>query len=306
MHKLPIPVILDTDIGTDIDDTWALAMLLRSPELDLRLVTTATGDTIYRARLAARILEVAGRSDVPVAAGRNWGEFAAAQAAWVSSYDRSAYQGPFTTNAAESIVSTIMASDAPVTVIAIGPLTNVADALKLEPRIADRARFVGMHGSLKRNFDSAEGAVAEWNVVSDVGSAQQVFAAPWPKTITPLDTCGNVRLGAESIRELRASRSPLVQAIMENYGIWLAFHNAPDKDSNWLEGQPDQHTSILFDTVAVHLAYSRQFLRVETMRLSVTDEGFTVSNSRGVTVDVATEWEDLPGYREFLLHRLLS
>ena len=57
------PVILDTDIGIDIDDTWALAMLLNSPELDLRLVSVATGDAAYRARLAAKFLDRAGRAE---------------------------------------------------------------------------------------------------------------------------------------------------------------------------------------------------------------------------------------------------
>ena len=61
-----IPVILDTDIGGDIDDTWALAMVLKSPELDLKLVVTDTGNTTYRACVTAKMLEVAGRTDVPV------------------------------------------------------------------------------------------------------------------------------------------------------------------------------------------------------------------------------------------------
>ena len=64
-----IPVILDTDIGDDIDDTWALVMLLKSPELDLRLVVTDFGDTVYRARLVAKLLQVAGRTDVPIGIG---------------------------------------------------------------------------------------------------------------------------------------------------------------------------------------------------------------------------------------------
>jgi len=53
-----IPVILDTDIGTDIDDTWALAMLLRCPELDVRLILSDTGNTEYRARIIARLLGI--------------------------------------------------------------------------------------------------------------------------------------------------------------------------------------------------------------------------------------------------------
>ena len=306
MDALPIPVILDTDIGTDIDDTWALAMLLKSPELDLRLVSTATGDTTYRAKLAARILEVAERSDVPVAAGRVHGECPSAQASWVSSYDLSAYPGGFTANAAESIVSTVMAIDKPITIIAIGPLTNVADALKLEPRIAQNARFVGMHGSLSRNFDDAEGAIAEYNVVQDIAAAQSVFNAPWPKIITPLDTCGNVRLGSDALSVLAASPCPLVQSVLENYRIWLDFNNVTGAESGWLSGQPHHHTSILFDTVAIHLAYSQQFLRVEAMGLRVTNDGYTVADDGAGPIDVASEWKNLAGYREFLLQRLLK
>ena len=67
-----LPVVLATDIGTDIDDTWALAMLLRSPELDLKLVLTETGDPRYRAAVAAKFLEAAGRSDVPIGLGDDW------------------------------------------------------------------------------------------------------------------------------------------------------------------------------------------------------------------------------------------
>ena len=64
-----IPVILDTDIGTDIDDTWALAFLLKCPELDVKLITTASGDTFERAKIVAKILEIAGRTDIPIGLG---------------------------------------------------------------------------------------------------------------------------------------------------------------------------------------------------------------------------------------------
>lgn len=64
-----IPVILDTDIGTDIDDTWALAMLLNCPELEPRLINTVSGDTPYRAHLTAKFLQAAGRTDIPIGIG---------------------------------------------------------------------------------------------------------------------------------------------------------------------------------------------------------------------------------------------
>ena len=88
-----IPVILDTDIGGDIDDIWALALLLRCPELDLRLVVSATGDTEYRARLIARMLHIAGRCDIPVGVGLPFPMSADRyrQLDWVKDYPLGAY-----------------------------------------------------------------------------------------------------------------------------------------------------------------------------------------------------------------------
>ena len=84
-----IPVILDTDIGDDIDDTWALIALLKSPELDLKLVVTDYGNTVYRAKIVARLLEIAGRTEVPVAIGLKTSDAEGGQAPWVKSYDPS-------------------------------------------------------------------------------------------------------------------------------------------------------------------------------------------------------------------------
>jgi hypothetical protein len=63
------PVILDTDIGSDMDDTWALVMMLRSPELDVKLITSASEDTQYRTKIIAKLLETAKRTDIPIGTG---------------------------------------------------------------------------------------------------------------------------------------------------------------------------------------------------------------------------------------------
>jgi inosine-uridine nucleoside N-ribohydrolase len=89
----PIPVILDTDICWDIDDTWALIMLLNSPELDVRMILTATGNTPLRARLAAKILEIAGRTDIPIGIGLHQDNNGNMQDDWVNGYSLSRYPG---------------------------------------------------------------------------------------------------------------------------------------------------------------------------------------------------------------------
>lgn len=298
----PIPVILDTDLGTDIDDSWALGMLLKSPELDLRLVTTVSGDTHYRAALAARMLTTAGRTDTPVAVGRDNGSRVQPRTIlpWIADYKLETYPN-VKRNAAEAIVETILQSPQPITVIAIGPLTNIGDALALEPRIAQKARFVGMQGSVRVAYDGKPGSSAEWNVICDVEGAKRTFAAPWPKLITPLDTCGDIRLDAAFCARLAVSRDPLCRDIWESWQHWRAFDAKAPSPATL---PPPEQSSVLFDTVAVFLAFSRQWLTVETVRLTVTDDGFTREDPAGHPVEAALTWTDKPAFIKFLEQRL--
>ena len=158
----PIPVILDTDIGDDIDDTWALGFLLRSPELDLRLVVSDFGNTRYRAKIIAKFLERAGRTDVPVGIGLKPEDKGGRQAAWVKDYDLSRYPGKVHEDGIKALIDTIMGSSDPVTLICIGPVPNVAEALRREPRIAQKARFVGMDGSVRKGYGGKATIDAEW------------------------------------------------------------------------------------------------------------------------------------------------
>ena len=252
-----IPVILDTDIGGDIDDTWALALLLKSPELDLKLVVTDTGNTTYRAAVTAKFLEIAGRTDVPVGIGLHQGDDTGPQAPWVADYDLASYGGKVFEDGVGALIDTIMASPEPVTLICIGPVPNIAAALQREPAIAERARFVGMHGSITLGYGGSAEISAEYNVKADVAACRAVFEAPWDVTITPLDTCGLVHLKGENYQAVRVCDDPVVRALIENYRIWA-------QHVTWLNGiDPDTVTSTLFDTVAVYLAFSEELLEME-------------------------------------------
>lgn len=293
-----IPVILDTDIGGDIDDTWALAMLLKSPELDLKLVSTDTGNTTYRAKVAAKLLEIAGRTDVPVGIGIHYGDGAGAQAPWVEDYTLDHYPGTIHEDGVGTLIDTIMESPESVTLICIGAVPNIAAALEREPRIVENARFVGMHGSLRRGYGGSPQISAEANVVNHTDACQRVFGAPWDMTITPLDTCGLVQLKGERYRAVRDCPDPLIQALIENYRIW-AEHVAWDgpKDA-------DAYSSTLFDTVAVYLAFSEALLVMEDLGVRVTDDGYTVIDEDAKRIHCATDWKDLAAFEDFLVKRL--
>ena len=293
------PVILDTDIGSDIDDTWALALLLKSPELDLRLVTVVSGDTAHRAALAAKMLTIGGRTDVPIGIGLGspadfdiW-----PQMEWVADYNLDTYAGRVESDGVEAMIRTIMDSPETIDVIAIGPLTNIAAAASREPRILEKTRIVGMQGSLRRGYGGSKIPVPEYNIRFDVAAAKAVFAAPWTISITPLDTCGLVVLEAEKYRAVLESADPLTRAVVENYRLWCVPRGHP-------RTQAEERSSVLYDTVAITMAFSEKHLVMEPVKLVVTDDGRTVADNLGKDVRCATEWTDLPAFEDFLVQRL--
>ena len=264
------PVILDTDICDDIDDTWALAALLRSPELDCKLVVTAVGDTQAKAKIVARFLAEAGRADIPVGVGIKQGNGPHRQMGWVKDYDLASYAGKVHADGVQALIDVIMNSPTRVTLIAVGPLPNVAEALKREPRIAEKADFIGMHGSVFVGYGGSSTPHAEYNVVKDVPAAKKVFTVPWPMTITPLDTCGLVEAGRKRVTEEKLRHS----------------------------------STTLFDTVAIYLAVSKDLVEMKEVPLRVTDDGFTRVEEGAKKVNCAVKWKDLDGYETWLVERL--
>ena len=291
-----IPVILDTDIGDDIDDTWALGLVLKSPELDLKLVVTDYGNARYRAKIVARFLERAGRTDVPVGIGLKPEDKPGKQTEWVKDYDLKSYPGKVHEDGVGALIHVIMTSPQPVTLICIGPMPNIEEALKREPKIAEKARFVGMHGSVRKGYGGGAKVSAEWNVRAAPKACQAVFAAPWPKTITPLDTCGLVHVTGAKFAALRDSKDPVAAAIMENYTVWAEA----SKRKELSEGK----SSTLYDTVAVYLAFAQELAKMEDITLAVTDDGFTRPDPAGHAVRVATEWKDMGAFEDLLVKRL--
>ena len=218
--RAAIPVILDTDIGDDIDDTWALAMLLRSPELDVRLVTTAHGKAEYRAKLIARILTVAERTEIPIGLGEGGRGGSGPQEPWVRDYRLSDYPGPIRQDGAAALVEVIEQSPRPVTLITIGPLETPAAALERRPQIAPKAALVSMLGCVQKGFDGKHPWV-DYNLVSNIPAARKVLSAPWRQiTVAPMETCFMVTLAGQRFETLKKSPEPLVGAVLENYRIW--------------------------------------------------------------------------------------
>jgi inosine-uridine nucleoside N-ribohydrolase len=306
-----IPVIYDTDICDDIDDTWALALLLQSPEFDVKLVTTAVGNTKSKAKTVAKFLEIAGRTDIPIGIGVQQSKGTHRQDAWAKDYKLSSYPGKIYQDGVKALIDTIMNSRRKMKVVAVGPLPNIGEALDREPRIAEKAQFVGMHGSVRLGYGGSKEISAEYNVRADAGACHKAFTAPWPVTITPLDTCGLVRLKGEKYQKVYHKNSPLTRALMENYRAWQKEglrRSNKDLSEAELNKRADQKvgssSSTLFDTVAIYLAMSTDLVKIEKLPIKVTDDGYTKIDEGAKVIRCATEWKDLGAFEDYLVERL--
>ena len=200
-----IKVLLDTDIGTDIDDAWALGLLMASPEVELVGVTHHRRRH-GRAREGGRASSCTstGRDDVPVAVGRAHGAPNSVDYQFTWAEEFTAKQ-PVAQPAADFIVDTLRAHPGEITLIAVGPLQNVADAIRKEPKLGTLAkRIVLMSGSIGGNAWSPW-PVPEWNVVRSTADAQLVYST-LSMTTVPLDSTSYVTLKTEERARLEAAQ----------------------------------------------------------------------------------------------------
>lgn len=282
-------IVLDTDIGTDIDDAWALGYVLKSPSLELLGVTISDGDTAERAKLACKLLARLGRTDVPVAIGRRTPAIPADridyQFAWAEDFRDYV---PVATPAVEFLADVIRRNPNQITLVAVGPLHNVGDLVRLHPDLVPLVkRLVLMSGSIGASAYSAT-PVAEWNVRLAIPEAQAVYSAAWPLTIVPLDSTSYVRLEDQERETLRKSGAPLAVALETLLRLWTA-------------GPASRMT--LHDQLALAEAQEpgRFFGRCDPLPLVVSPEGFTrVDRERGHPVHVCLE----PRRNEFMTHFL--
>ncbi|HEY7347867.1 MAG TPA: nucleoside hydrolase [Ktedonobacterales bacterium] len=213
-------ILLDTDPG--IDDALALFLALASPEVQLEAITTVHGNVPVEltTRNALSLLEVAGRADIPVARG-------SAQPLVRSPVDAKHVHGPtglgtltlpepqinvVKPSAPDLIIERVLAAPGELTLVPIGPLTNLALALRREPAIVSQVREVVIMGGALRVPGNITPA-AEFNIYADPHAAHIVFKAGWPIRLVSLDATNLTVITREQTRQLARNGSPITRCI---------------------------------------------------------------------------------------------
>jgi len=241
----PFRVIIDTDPG--VDDALALLLAMRSPELKIEAITPVAGNVPLDLTLpnALRMVEIAGRTDIPVAAGARaplmrrlvTATYAHGENGLGGAVFPEPTTKPVATPAAELIRQIVRKYPGEVTLITIGPLTNIATALNSDPELASMVRaLVMMGGSLSGgNITPA----AEFNVYVDPEAARIVFQSGIPITMVGLDVTRRTSLTDDHVRTLEAAPNPISQAAAK-IGRNALNHN---RERGYLVG-PNMHDSL--------------------------------------------------------------
>lgn len=290
----PIPVIFDTDIGDDIDDALALALALQSPELDVRLVTTVVDDVDNRTRLAWKELGLYGRHDVAIATGaaqplldpmRN---APAPQFQLLTASDIMPEQGR--RRAADAIIEILMRSPEKMTIIPVGPLTNIALALRLEPHIREKIeRIVLMGGAFKL-------LTPEYNIQRDRAAAEIVFSSGVSVTAVGLDVTLKCKLEGADLDRLRNADNPASRFLMKLIELWQSGN----------PGQfPTLHDPLAVASVIRPTLIETQAGSVQVETSSPLTNGMTVFRQGEGATHVATD-VNVRGFLNLFLERLAA
>jgi inosine-uridine nucleoside N-ribohydrolase len=247
--------ILDTDIGDDIDDAYALALLGTRHDVTLLGVTTTYGQTRERAELAAKLLKVMGRGEVPVCAGRTGKAGIGRQYEWARGFRSASLKSE---PAADFMKREIDRAPGQVTLIGIGALTNIGDLLTTYPEVRGKIKqIVIMGGAVYTGYNNQAPPVVEWNIRCDPAAAKAVYTSGVPLVMAGLEVTTMMQLDVERQKRLCAYGTPATDALAALTRLWGGA------------------VPTLFDPVAVAYALGHGYCEGEQRHVEVDDSGMT-------------------------------
>ncbi len=287
-------IILDCDLGSDIDDAFAVALILTSPEFEVLGITLDHGLTEKRAQVACKLLFETGMEQIPVAFGRQTSDVVgkdktpgtyAPQFHWAEGFST---VKPIETPAADFIVEVLRKYPHEVILFTVGPVPNIADVIQKDAGALKLAKNIySMFGSFFMGYDNNPVPSAEWNVQADVASAKLFAGSGVPITYAGLDITTFVKLEKKRRQQLLMRQSPLTNALCGLYTLW------------------GQETPVLYDAVAVGMVLWPELFTTRPAHVRVVEGGFTVvdeSKPPNCEVGVAIQKEEFLGR---LMQRLL-
>ncbi len=268
-------VILDTDIGTDVDDALALGVLLGSPEVELVGVTCVYGDVGLRVRMVRKLLRLAGRAEVPVYAGLEPPLLGVLPVFWPGHEGVGLLEDgddallPEAEHAVDYLLRITAEHPGEIELVAIGPLGNVALAMRRDPGFLGRLAGLTIMGGVFRGPGRWNVRINEHNIVSDPEAAQVVFGANPDCLLVPLDVTRQTVIRPADVARIREGGSAFALAIADQVERYPRFQ--------------ELGYTYLHDPLAVAMLLDPSLGRYEEMRIEVETAGRVTT---GMTVPI--------------------
>jgi len=254
-------IIFDCDLGGDIDDAFAVALILASPEFEVLGFVMDQGDTPKRAQVACKMLYETGMHNIPVVVGRKTNDYFTSQFHWAEGFET---VKPVNKNAAEFIIENLRKFPNEIILFTVGPVPNIMDVLKIDPDALKLAKHVySMFGSYYMGYDTGPIPSAEWNVRGDEEAARMLAASGADITYAGLDVTTYVNLNEGYRNKLLMRQSPLTNALSALYTLWRYESYA----------HPDP---VLHDVVAVGMLLWPELYTTRKAYVKVIEGGYTV------------------------------
>jgi inosine-uridine nucleoside N-ribohydrolase len=287
-------IIIDTDIGTDIDDAFAVALALRSPEFDVIGITTASGDTEARAKILDRMLREVGRQDIPVAVGTPTTLLYGATVNQHRYGETGHFARPTHPEAIAFLRDQIERKPGEITLVAIGPLTNVGALIDQHPDAFRKLKRVVIMGGwiepLKPDYGNATpaGPSPEYNILGDIAGAQKLFRSGIPLYVMPIDSTAHLALVEINRSAIFAQGTPLTDSLT------LQYHQ-------WNGGV----TPVLYDAMTLAYLLDPKLCPMKPLHIRVDDKGATLVEPGTANAQVCLH-SDSDAFFRFYMNRLLA
>eukprot|EP01121_Diplochlamys_sp_Union-15-3_P001209 TRINITY_DN11070_c0_g1_i1.p1 TRINITY_DN11070_c0_g1~~TRINITY_DN11070_c0_g1_i1.p1 ORF type:complete len:322 (-),score=63.67 TRINITY_DN11070_c0_g1_i1:19-984(-) len=300
------PVIIDTDIGQDFDDSWAVALSLKRPEIDIKMILTAAHNPTGRAQIVAKYLQTVGRTDIPIGIGIFQDDYVGPLYGWAKNYSLSSYPGKVYTDGITQAINIIESSTEVVTMLAIAPVVNFQAILKKRPDLASKVNVVAMSGSIKVCYGGGQGPCPEYNVVEDIPASQLFYNTTWakPTVTTPIDTGYVAIIDGPIYQNLMqgVNKNVILKTLIECYFYWHENGGGSGTD-------PHTSSTILWDAVAAWLNWSDDsFVNLVPLHVHVDGKGLTITDTSSPLIEAALTWKQggLDGWRNTVVTTLLN
>ncbi|HLF32882.1 MAG TPA: nucleoside hydrolase [Cyclobacteriaceae bacterium] len=254
-------IILDCDLGGDIDDAYAVALVLASPEFEVLGLVMDDGNTPGRAEVACKMLYECGLENIPVIVGEKTDDDIELQFSWSRDFDK---LKPVSNNATDFIISNLRKYPNEVILFTVGPVTNIKSVLAKDPDVLKLAKHVySMFGSFYRGYDLGPVPSNEWNVRANVAASKMLASSGAKITYIGLDVTMLVRLDEEYRDKLAMRNSPLTDALVSLQSLWGSRSHG-------------YQTPVLHDALAVAVVIWPDLITTRKAFVKVIDDGYTV------------------------------